>query len=34
MGRLYRQETEVRVAGPRGTEVLGIGQLLHGLEPD
>jgi hypothetical protein len=34
MGRVDRQETEVRLARPRRAEVLGLGQLLHGLEPD
>ena len=34
MGRLHRQETAMRMARPRRAEVLGVGQLLHGLEPD
>jgi hypothetical protein len=34
MGRLHGQETALRMARPRRAEVLGIGQLLHGLEPD
>lgn len=34
MGCLHWQETEMRMAGPRRAEVLGFGQLLHGLEFD